>query len=132
MVNDPIADFLTRIRNSILRSKSEIYVPASKMIVSITEILKQEGFISDYKQVENEENQKQILITLEYNSDGKTPIHEIKRVSKPGLRIYKGYRDIPKVLNNIGINIFSTPKGVMTGVQARREKVGGEYLCKIW
>lgn len=131
MVNDPIADLLTRIRNSILRSKKQISVPSSKMIVAIVEILKTEGFVTDFK-VAEEANNSMIDIELEYDSQGKPAIHKIERVSKPGLRVYRGYRDIPVVLRNLGISIFSTPKGIMTGTQAKREKVGGEYLCKIW
>jgi len=132
MVNDPIADLLTRIRNGHMRSQGEVSVPSSKMLNSITTILKKEGYIQDYDVVDGETAQKNIVIKLRYDEDGKPIIHKLQRVSKPGLRVYKGYRDIPKVLNGLGINIFSTPKGVLTGEDARNDKVGGEYLCNIW
>ena len=130
MVNDPIADLLTRIRNAQQRSQKEITMPASKMVVAIAEILKQEGFVTD-AEVANKGEVASLTIGLKYE-DGKPAMGNLLRVSKPGLRKYVGYRDIPKVLNGLGINILSTPKGIMTGKQARVEKVGGEYLCNIW
>lgn len=130
MVNDPIADLLTRIRNAQQRSQKEITMPASKMVVAIAEILKQEGFVSA-AEVEKNADGTELKIGLKYE-DGKPMMGNLKRISKPGLRRYVGYRDIPKVLNGLGINILSTPKGIMTGSQARVEKVGGEYLCNIW
>ena len=130
MVNDPIADLLTRIRNAQQRSQKEIALPASKMVVAIAEILQQEGFVTA-AEVDKQAAGTELIIKLKYE-DGKPMMSNLKRVSKPGLRKYVGYRDIPKVLNGLGINILSTPKGIMTGKQARVEKVGGEYLCNIW
>lgn len=132
MVNDPIADLLTRIRNGMERTKRTVNVPSSKMLEAITSILKDEGYINDFKVEKNEAGRNEIVIELKYNRDGKPVIKKIQRVSKPGLRIYHGYRDIPRVLNGLGISIFSTPKGIMTGKSAKTQQVGGEYLCKIW
>lgn len=133
MVTDIIGDYLTRIRNAQERKKKEIRIPSSKMLVAISEILKNEGFIQDYKLVEEEivGTQKNLLVELKYEK-GKPVIRGLKRVSKPGVRNYIGYRDIPKILSGLGIAIVTTPKGVLTGEMARKEKVGGEYLCKIW
>ena len=131
MVNDPIADLLTRIRNANLRNHKAVVVPQTKMLESITAILKEEGYIEDFEIVDTEAAQNDIQITLKYDK-GQPAIRKLERVSKPGLRIYKPYKAIPRVLNGLGINIFSTPKGVMTGEQAKTAKVGGEYLCNIW
>jgi small subunit ribosomal protein S8 len=133
MVNDPIADLLTRIRNGILRTKRVVIVPASKKLEAITSILKEESFIEDYSiRMSPDKDQKEILINLRYNENGKSVIHHLERISRPGLRIYRAYKEIPSILNGIGISIISTPKGIMSGKKARLEKVGGEYLCKIW
>jgi len=126
MVNDTIADLLSRIRNANNAAKKEVLVSKSKMSQSILEILKKEGYIEDFKAEEN-----QILVSLKYINK-KPAIRILERVSKPGVRIYMSYQDIPKVINGLGINIFSTSKGIMTGKQARMEKIGGEYLCNIW
>jgi small subunit ribosomal protein S8 len=126
MVNDTIADLLSRIRNANNAAKKEVVVSKSKMSQSILEILKKEGYIEDFKAEEN-----QILVSLKYINK-KPAIRILERVSKPGVRIYMSYQDIPKVINGLGINIFSTSKGIMTGKQARMEKIGGEYLCNIW
>jgi len=126
MVNDTIADLLSRIRNANNADKKEVLVSKSKISQSILEILKKEGYIEDFK-----DEQNQILVSLKYVNK-KPAIRLLERVSKPGVRIYMSYQDIPKVINGLGINIFSTPKGIMTGKQARMEKIGGEYLCNIW
>lgn len=126
MVNDTIADLLSRIRNANNAAKKEVLVSKSKMSQAILEILKKEGYIEDFKAQEN-----QILVSLKYINK-KPAIRILERVSKPGVRIYMSYQDIPKVINGLGINIFSTSKGIMTGKQARMEKIGGEYLCNIW
>jgi small subunit ribosomal protein S8 len=126
MVNDTIADLLSRIRNANNADKSEVLVSKSKMSLSILEILKKEGYIEDFKDQDN-----QVLVSLKYINK-KPAIRILEKVSKPGVRIYMSYQDIPKVINGLGINIFSTSKGIMTGKQARMEKVGGEYLCNIW
>lgn len=126
MVNDTIADLLSRIRNANNADKKEVLVSKSKMSQSILEILKKEGYIEDFQ-----DEQDQILVSLKYVNK-KPAIRLLERVSKPGVRIYMSYQDIPKVINGLGINIFSTSKGIMTGKQARMEKIGGEYLCNIW
>ena len=126
MVNDVVADFLTRIRNAGLRSQESVSLQTSKMIAAIAEILKQEGYIEELKIAE-----KELTVTLKYVNK-KPAIMHLEKVSKPGVRIYVGYQDIPRVLNGLGINIFSTSKGIKTGKQARKEKLGGEYICNIW
>lgn len=130
MVNDTIADFLTRIRNALARQKQEIDVPSSNMLVAMAKILKQEGFIEDYSVVKATP-QNALNITLKY-ADGKSVIYKLQRVSKPGVRRYMGYRNISRVKRGVGIAIFSTPQGLMTGKEAREKQVGGEYLCNIW
>lgn len=130
MVNDPIADFLTRIRNGISRKKSEVVLPSSKMLEAIAKIMKEEGFILDYS-VEEVKPQNQLSVKLKY-VNGKSAIEKMDRVSKPGVRNYLGYREIPRIKRGLGIAVFSTPNGVMTGATARDTKIGGEYLCKIW
>ncbi|MBN1915961.1 30S ribosomal protein S8 [Candidatus Dojkabacteria bacterium] len=131
-MNDPIADLLTRIRNAQMRKSKVFVMPSSKMVVSIVDILKKEGFIEDYKNNESGVIAgKEIIINLKYN-DGKPSITGLKRISKPGVRRYVGYRDIRKVLGGLGVSIVSTPRGVMTGDSARKERVGGEILCEIW
>jgi small subunit ribosomal protein S8 len=130
-VNDPIADMLTRIRNACMVRHTTVAMPSSKMKVAIAEILKREGFIRDF-QVEEGQPFDTIQITLKYTSDRRPVITGLKRVSKPGLRIYTGRADIPRVRNGLGLSILSTPKGVMAGHEAWQEHVGGEVLCYIW
>lgn len=132
MVNDPVADLLTRIRNASVKNHSTIVLPTSNLLEAIAKIIKEEGYIEDFEVIESDNVQKDMVITLKYDEMNMPILRKLKRVSKPGLRIYKGYREMPKVLNGLGISIFSTPKGIMTGKQARVEKVGGEYLCNIW
>ena len=130
-VNDPIADMLTRIRNACMVRHTTVAMPSSKMKVAIAEILKREGFIRDF-QIEEGQPFDTIQITLKYTSDRRSVITGLKRVSKPGLRIYTGRADIPRVRNGLGLSILSTPKGVMAGHEAWQEHVGGEVLCYIW
>lgn len=130
-VNDPIADMLTRIRNACMVRHTSVAMPSSKMKVAIAEILKREGFIRDFK-IEEGQPFDTIQITLKYTSDRRPVITGLKRVSKPGLRIYTGRADIPRVRNGLGLSILSTPKGVMAGHEAWQEHVGGEVLCYIW
>jgi len=130
-VTDPIADMLTRIRNACMVRHTSVAMPSSKMKVAIAEILKREGFIRDF-QVEEGQPFDTIQITLKYTSDRRPVITGLKRVSKPGLRIYTGRADIPRVRNGLGLSILSTPKGVMAGHEAWQEHVGGEVLCYIW
>ena len=130
-VNDPIADMLTRIRNACMVRHTSVAMPSSKMKVAIAEILKREGFIRDF-QIEEGQPFDTMQITLKYTSDRRPVITGLKRVSKPGLRIYTGRADIPRVRNGLGLSILSTPKGVMAGHEAWQEHVGGEVLCYIW
>lgn len=130
-VTDPIADMLTRIRNAIAVRHRLVLVPASKMKVAIARILKEEGYIEDYE-VTRDRPQPMIRIWLKYADNREPVLTGLKRVSKPGCRIYVGRRDIPWVLSGMGIAILSTPKGVLTDRQARRMGVGGEVLCYIW
>ena len=131
MTNDPIADMLTRIRNAIIAKHKEVSIPTSKTKVSIAEVLLNEGYISAFEVV-GEGVEQSIKITLKYGPNNERVINGIKRISKPGLRIYAGYEDLPKVLNGLGIAIVSTSKGLMTDRQARTEKIGGEVLAYVW
>ena len=130
-MNDPIADMLTRIRNAIIAKHKEVSIPTSKTKVNIAEVLLNEGYISAYEVV-GEGVDSVIKITLKYGPNNERVINGIKRISKPGLRIYAGYEDLPKVLNGLGIAIVSTSKGLMTDRQARAEKIGGEVLAYVW
>ena len=130
-ITDPIADMLTRIRNAGTAKHATVDVPASKMKKSIAEILANEGYISAYQFVEDG-GQGIIRITLKYLEGKEQAISGIRRVSKPGLRVYVGTEELPKVLRGLGIAIVSTSKGVMTDKQARREHVGGEVLAFVW
>lgn len=131
MTSDPIADMLTRVRNAIRSRHPKVDVPASKLKTEIARILKEEGYIANYK-VAEEGPKKTIKIYLKYGADNSPVISNIERVSRPGCRVYVGQEDIPRVLGGLGINILTTPRGVMTGRNAHREKVGGEILCRIW
>ncbi|MGN0787590.1 MAG: 30S ribosomal protein S8 [Candidatus Onthoplasma sp.] len=131
LVLDPIADMLTRIRNANTNKHESVLVPQSKTKLAIAEILKNEGFISDYKTtVDNKV--KMIEITLKYGPNGEKVIQGLKRISKPGLRIYANAEQLPKVLNGLGIAIISTSKGIITDKNARKENVGGEVLAYVW
>jgi small subunit ribosomal protein S8 len=131
MLSDPIADMLTRVRNAIRARHPKVDVPASKLKVEIARILKEEGYIANFK-VAEEGVKKTIKIYLKYGPDNQPIISEIERVSRPGCRVYVGREEIPRVLGGLGINILTTARGVMTGRDAHREKVGGEILCRIW
>jgi len=130
-MTDPIADMLTRIRNGIQAHHERIEVPASKLKVEIARILKLEGFISNYKLVEDR-NQGTLRIYLKYSQGGETVIHGIERISRPGRRIYRGKGEIPRVLGGLGLSIMSTSRGVLSGSEALRTGVGGEVLCQVW
>jgi small subunit ribosomal protein S8 len=130
-VNDPISDMLTRIRNAGMAQKSETSMPATKILVAIANILKSEGYIRDFEVIEKRP-QDQLNIQLSYGPDKRHTIREIKRVSKPGLRVYAGKNEIPRVKSGLGIAIVSTPDGVLTGYEARRRGIGGEVICTIW
>ena len=131
MTSDPIADMLTRVRNAITARHPKVDVPASKLKTEIARILKEEGYIANYK-VAEEGVKKIIKIYLKYAPDNSPVITKIERVSRPGCRNYTGKDDIPRVQGGIGISILTTPQGVMTGRKARKEGVGGEVLCKVW
>jgi len=130
-LTDPVADLLARIRNSIQARQPKLDVPASRLKLEIARILKEEGYISNYKATE-EDGRKLIRIYLKYGPDNAAAISNLQRVSRPGCRVYVGRNDIPRVLGGLGINILTTPRGVMTGRQARKEGVGGELLCEVW
>jgi small subunit ribosomal protein S8 len=130
-VNDPISDMLTRIRNAGMARQTETTMPATKILVAIATILKQEGYIIDFTVVEKRP-QNQLIVKLSYAADKSHVIREIKRVSKPGLRVYAGKDELPRVRSGLGIAIVSTPEGVLTGYEARRRGIGGEVLCTVW
>ncbi|HTH95508.1 MAG TPA: 30S ribosomal protein S8 [Rhodocyclaceae bacterium] len=128
-MTDPIADMLTRIRNAQMAEKAAVTMPSSKLKVSIAKVLKDEGYIDDFAVRENA-GLSELDIALKYYA-GRPVIERIERVSKPGLRVYKGANDLPRVMNGLGIAIVSTPKGVMTDRKARAGNVGGEVLCVV-
>lgn len=130
-VNDPISDMLTRIRNAGMAQKTDTSMPATKILVAIAKILKEEGYIADFEIIEKRP-QDQLVVKLNYGPDKRHAIREIKRVSKPGLRVYAGKDEIPRVKSGLGIAIVSTPEGVLSGYEARRRGVGGEVLCTVW
>jgi len=130
-ISDPIADMLTRIRNSIMARHDSVLVPASKMKLSISRILKEEGFISDYEVLRGKSH-RVIKIDIKYTDKNQPVISGLERASKPGLRVYVQQKEIPRVYGGLGITIISTPKGVMTGHQAWRQGIGGELLCYVW
>ena len=131
VVTDTIADMLTRIRNANAMRYTDVSVPASNLKIELAKILKEEGFIKDYKVVKNDV-QGTIELTLKYGDKKERVITGLKRISKPGLRVYAKSDEIPKVLNGLGIAIISTSKGIMTDKEARRQNLGGEVLAYIW
>ncbi len=131
VVTDTIADMLTRIRNANGMRYQEVSVPASNLKLSLAKILKDEGFIEDYKLVKDDA-QGSIELTLKYGQNKERVITGLKRISKPGLRVYAKASEVPKVLNGLGIAIISTSRGVMTDKEARKQNLGGEVLCYIW
>lgn len=135
MMTDPVADMLTRIRNASVARHAVTLVPASKLKKHIAEILKLEGYIEDVRDAEESPNggpTKQIAVVLKYGRDRRGAIDGIKRVSRPGRRVYVSHDSIPRVLSGLGISILSTSRGVMSDREARRQKVGGELLCEVW
>jgi small subunit ribosomal protein S8 len=130
-VNDPISDMLTRIRNAGMARKPSTTMPSTKVLVAIAQILKAEGYIADYEVIEKRP-QNVLNVTLRYGADKRHSIREIRRVSKPGLRVYAGKNAIPRVKSGLGIAIVSTPEGVLTGYEARRRGIGGEVLCTVF
>jgi len=130
MITDPIADMLTRVRNALMVGHDSVLMPSSKVKLAIAMILKEENLINDYEVIKGKPGQT-IKIQLKY-ADDKPAILGLERVSKPGLRIYVGKREIPRVYGGLGLAILSTPKGIMTGQEAWRRRLGGEVLCHVW
>ncbi|MDH2328589.1 30S ribosomal protein S8 [Falsirhodobacter xinxiangensis] len=130
-VNDPLGDMLTRIRNAQLRGKSTVSTPASKLRAWVLDVLLDEGYIRGYEKNETENGQGELVISLKY-FEGTPVIREVKRVSKPGRRVYMATKDLPSVRNGLGVSIISTPKGVMSDAAARSANVGGEVLCTVF
>ena len=131
-VSDPIADMLTRIRNAIMIGRDSVIVPSSKIKLDILQILKEEGFLSDFRISEDKNNEESISVDLHYWSRGDAAISGLKRISKPGLRAYVGKDDIPYVQGGRGVVVLSTNQGVMTGIKAKNAGVGGEVLFHVW
>ncbi len=132
MITDPIADLLTRIRNAASAKHARVDVPASKLKTEIARILKEEGYISTYKLVEENKARKTLRLFLKYTPDKRSVITGLRRVSRPGSRRYVGAARIRAVVGGLGISILTTPQGLMTGRAARKARVGGEVLCEIW
>jgi small subunit ribosomal protein S8 len=131
MLTDPIADMLTRIRNSVLIKAEKVDIPASRLKVEIAKIMKEEGFIKSYKIIKDKK-QGVLRVTLKYAPDNKPIVEGLKRISKPGRRVYVGKGEVPSVMSGMGIAVVTTPKGILTDKACRREGVGGEVLCYIW
>ena len=129
-LNDPIGDMLARIKNSLLRNHKKVELPSSNFKTKIADVLKNEGYIIDYK-VSSDEKKPTLEILLKYNS-GSPVISSIQRISKPGRRIFSSAESLPKINNGLGIAIVSTPKGVMSDIDARKKKIGGEIICKVY
>ena len=130
-LSDPIGDMIARIKNAQVRNHKKLELPSSNFKVKIADVLKNEGFIIDYKVSKKETNKADLMINLKYNS-GSPVISAIERVSKPGRRIFSSAQSLPKINNGLGIAIISTPKGVMTDIDARKQKLGGEIICKVF
>ncbi len=130
-MTDPISDYLTRLRNALKAGKKSVDIPSSKVKEALSGILKKASFIEDYKVIETEKKFKMLSVKLKY-SDGDSVILGLKRISRPGIRRYVKYEDIPRVRNGFGIAIVSTSKGMMTDREARNSKIGGEIVCQVW
>ncbi len=133
MMTDPIADMLTRIRNAVSVERPSVEMPVSKVKKGVAEVLKREGYIWGWEEVKEEDEKfPKLRIELKYGPSGEQVIQRIKRVSKPGCRVYSGSRELRPILNGLGISILSTSQGVMSDREARQQKVGGEVLCEVW
>ena len=130
-IMDPVGDMFTRIRNGQMRSLSKVEIPSSNFRLKILEVLKSEGFITNFYLEKKENNKKSLMVDLKYY-EGTPVIREIKRISKPGRRVYSRATSIPRVMNGLGLAILSTPKGVMTDTEARKNNLGGEIICRIF
>ena len=131
VMTDPIADFLTRIRNANTAYQEIVEMPSSKLKMAMTDILKREGFIKDYE-FQQDDKQGVLKLYLKFGPNREKVITGLKRISKPGLRVYAGKHEVPRVLGGLGLAVISTSKGIMTDKQARKERVGGEVLCYVW
>jgi small subunit ribosomal protein S8 len=131
-VTDPIADMITRVRNANSVGKDHVDVPASRVKLAITKILKEEGYIKGFKNMRGVGPQGTLRLFMKYGPNGEKVITDLQRMSKPGLRRYAGNRELPRVLDGLGVAIVSTSKGIMTDRQARRRKIGGEVMCAVW
>jgi len=132
MQTDPISDMLTRIRNAAKARHARVELPASKLKIEIARVLKEEGFISTYKVVDESKTRKALRVFLKYTPDKSSVISDLRRISRPGSRRYVGVKEIRAVFGGLGVSILSTPRGVMTGRAARKQRLGGELLCEIW
>ncbi len=133
MIVDPISDMLTRMRNAIIARHTKVDVPASRLKIEVARILKEEGYITNYSIKTSEgSNARTLRIFLRYGPKGESVITQLKRVSRPSLRVYVPSDEVPRVLGGLGVNILSTSQGVMTGKQARKSKIGGEILCSVY
>jgi small subunit ribosomal protein S8 len=130
-MTDPIADMLTRIRNALRASHERVDIPSSKLKINIAKVLKTEGYVKNFKIV-SDGRHRYIRVFLKYDEDGSPAIEGLKRISKPSQRVYRGYDEIEKILNGFGVNIVSTSKGIMTDLEARKMRIGGEVLCAVW
>ena len=130
-VSDPVADMLTKIRNAVQARHEKVDVPTSKLKLEIVKILKTEGYIKNFKKVQ-EDNKSNIRIFLKYDDENSPVIHGLEKISTPGRRVYSGYKDLPRVFNGYGTLIVSTSSGVTTGKKASEKMVGGELVCKVW
>jgi len=131
MITDPVSDMLTRIRNAGMARHESVDIPASRLKLRIAQILKDEGYIRDFHEVE-QKPQSKLVVDLKYGPDQKLTIRGLRRISKPGRRRYTGSKNIPNVLNGLGVVIISTPQGVITDRKARKLGIGGEVLCEVW
>ena len=132
MNTDPIADLLTRVRNASRAKHSRVDMPSSKLKIELARILKKEGYLANYKVVEEQKAKKTLRVFLRYTPDRRSVITGLKRISRPGARRYLGAMDIRPVVGGLGISILTTPKGLMSGRSARKAKIGGEILCEVW
>lgn len=131
-ISDPVADMLTKIRNASMAKHEKVEIPTSKMKLQIIKILKNEGFVKNFKKVVNKDGVNTIRVFLKYDDKQNPVLHGIDKISTPGRRVYSGYRDMPRVYNGYGVVVVSTSTGIITGKKASEKKVGGELICTIW
>jgi small subunit ribosomal protein S8 len=131
-ISDPVADMLTQIRNASMAKHEKVEIPASNMKLQIVKILKNEGYIKNFKRIVNKNGLSTIRVFLKYDEKQNPVLHGVDRISKPGRRVYSGYRDMPRTYNGYGVIVVSTSSGIITGKKASEKKVGGELICSIW